>query len=192
MKGLFFFQAEEGDGSMKHIFRLPVITTVLSLELAAFASFLSCFSPLNEILFKGFNTYSLVFPYYLLWIKGKVDVQGMRMFNYSAIKEWKWDSELLGLVAAIYKETGKQELYLKQKHQALEPLIAIPIFIHDFLCIHPFNDGNGRMSRLLTTLTLYQNGFYADKHISLESKIAKNKDLYYQALRQFQHGWHEG
>ena len=121
MKGLFFFQAEEGDGSVKHIFRLPVITTVLSLELAAFASFLSCFSPLNEILFKGFNPYSLVFPYYLLLIKGKVDVQGMRMFNYSAIKEWKWDSELLGLVAAIYKEAGKQELYLKQKPQALEP-----------------------------------------------------------------------
>ena len=42
----------------------------------------------------------------------------------------------------------------------LEPLIAIPIFIHDFLCIHPFNDGNGRMSRLLTTLLLYRSGFY--------------------------------
>ena len=42
----------------------------------------------------------------------------------------------------------------------LEPLIAIPIFIHDFLCIHPFNDGNGRMSRLLTTLLLYSSEFY--------------------------------
>ena len=45
----------------------------------------------------------------------------MGTFNYSAMKEWKWDSELLGLVAAIYKEAGKQELYLKQKPQALEP-----------------------------------------------------------------------
>ena len=74
----------------------------------------------------------------------------------------------------------------------LEPLIAIPVFIHDFLCIHPFNDGNGRMSRLLTTLLLYRNGFYVGKYISLEAKIAKNKDLYYDALAQAQTGWHEG
>ena len=253
----------------------------------------------------------------------------MRIFNYSKINEQKWDSELLGLIAAIYKEAGKQEMYLKQRpeeleklveiakvqstessnaiegivttntrirqlvedkttpknrdeqeiagyrdvlniiHESfdaipitpnyilqlhkilyshmnnpaagrtksvqnyisatypdgstktlfapldpfetpsalesicnefnrvignneLEPLIAIPIFIHDFLCIHPFNDGNGRMSRLLTTLLLYRSGFYVGKYISLESKIAKNKDLYYDALGDSQHGWHEG
>ena len=74
----------------------------------------------------------------------------------------------------------------------LEPLIAILVFIHDFLCIHPFNDGNGRMSRLLTTLLLYRKGFYVGKYISLEAKIAKNKDLYYNALAQSQTGWHEG
>ena len=74
----------------------------------------------------------------------------------------------------------------------IEPLIAIPVFIHDFLCIHPFNDGNGRMSRLLTTLLLYRNGFYVGKYISLEAKIAKNKDLYYNALGRSQDGWHEG
>jgi Fic family protein len=74
----------------------------------------------------------------------------------------------------------------------LEPLIAICVFIHDFLCIHPFNDGNGRMSRLLTTLLLYRNGFYVGKYISLEAKIAKNKDLYYDALAASQDGWHEG
>ena len=73
----------------------------------------------------------------------------------------------------------------------VEPLIAIPVFIHDFLCIHPFNDGNGRMSRLLTTLLLYRNGFYVGKYISLEAKIARNKDLYYDALSQAQIGWHE-
>ncbi len=253
----------------------------------------------------------------------------MRDFNYKAISERSWDSELLGLVAAIYKEAGKQELYLKQRpeeleklveiakvqstessnaiegirttntrirqlvaekttpknrdekeiagyrdvlnliHESfdvipitrnyilqlhkilysqannpiagqtknvqnhisathpdghtevlftplapyetpealdricdeydrvignleLEPLIAIPVFIHDFLCIHPFNDGNGRMSRLLTTLLLYQNKFYVGKYISLEAKIAKNKDLYYDALSASQDGWHEG
>lgn len=74
----------------------------------------------------------------------------------------------------------------------LEPLIAIPVFIHDFLCIHPFNDGNGRMSRLLTTLLLYRNGFFVGKYISLEAKIAKNRDLYYNALAESQTGWHEG
>lgn len=253
----------------------------------------------------------------------------MRMFNYSVIKNQKWDSETLSLIAAIYKEAGKQEMYLKQRPEELEklvgiakvqsteasnaiegivttstrikqlveekttpknrdeqeiagyrdvlniihesfdaipitqnyilqlhkilyshmnnpmagrtksvqnyisatypdghvetlftplapydtpealnriceeynrvignmevePLIAIPIFIHDFLCIHPFNDGNGRMSRLLTTLLLYRNGFYVGKYISLEAKIAKNKDLYYDALGQAQIGWHEG
>ena len=253
----------------------------------------------------------------------------MRAFNYSKYREQKWDSEVLGLVAAIYKEAGKQELYLKQRpeeleklveiakiqstessnaiegivttdtrirqlvaekttprnrseqeiagyrdvlsviHESfdaipitrnfilqlhkilyshtnnpmagqtknvqnyisatwpdghveilftplspfetppaldqicaeydrvignleLEPLIAIPVFIHDFLCIHPFNDGNGRMSRLLTTLLLYRSGFYVGKYISLEAKIAKNKDLYYEALGASQHGWHEG
>lgn len=229
----------------------------------------------------------------------------MRIFNYSAIHEQKWDSEILGLIAAIYKEAGKQELYLKQRpeeleklveiakiqsteasnaiegiittntrirqlveekttpknrneqeiagyrdvlsiihenfdaipltqnyilqlhkimyshteiiftplapfetpealdriceeynrvigNMELEPLIAIPVFIHDFLCIHPFNDGNGRMSRLLTTLLLYRSGFYVGKYISLEAKIAKNKDLYYETLGRAQHGWHEG
>lgn len=253
----------------------------------------------------------------------------MRDFNYTTIRQQKWDSEVLSLIAAIYKEAGKQELYLKQRpgeleklveiakiqsteasnaiegirttttrirqlvaekttpknrseeeiagyrdalniihenfdaipitrnyilqlhkilynqtsnpmagqaknvqnyisatysgghtetlftplapyetpealdricneynrvigNMELEPLIAIPVFIHDFLCIHPFNDGNGRMSRLLTTLLLYRSGFYVGKYISLEAKIAKNKDLYYDALYAAQQGWHEG
>lgn len=74
----------------------------------------------------------------------------------------------------------------------VDPLILIPIFIHDFLCIHPFLDGNGRMSRLLTTLLLYRCGFYVGRYISLEAKIARYKDLYYDALRDSQDGWHEG
>ena len=56
----------------------------------------------------------------------------------------------------------------------------------------PSCDGNGRMRRLLTTLLLYRNGFYVGKYISLEAKIAKTKDLYYDALGQAQIGWHEG
>ena len=73
----------------------------------------------------------------------------------------------------------------------VDSLILIPVFIHDFLCIHPFIDGNGRMSRLLTTLLLYRSGHYVGKYISLEAKIAKNKDLYYDALRDSQIKWHE-
>lgn len=74
----------------------------------------------------------------------------------------------------------------------VDPLILIPIFIHDFLCIHPFNDGNGRMSRLLTTLLLYRSGYYVGKYISLELKISKLKDLYYDALYDSQINWHDG
>ena len=73
----------------------------------------------------------------------------------------------------------------------VDPLILIPIFIHDFLCIHPFNDGNGRMSRLLTTLLLYRAGYFVGKYISLELKISMLKDLYYDSLYDSQIGWHE-
>lgn len=75
--------------------------------------------------------------------------------------------------------------------QEIDALILIPVFIHDFLCIHPFNDGNGRMSRLLTALLLYRTGYVIGKYISLESKIAKNKNLYYDALEACQRGWYE-
>lgn len=78
------------------------------------------------------------------------------------------------------------------EYSEVDPLILIPVFIHDFLCVHPFLDGNGRMSRLLTTLLLYRCGFYVGKYISLEAKIAKYKDLYYDALQTSQTGWHEG
>ena len=78
------------------------------------------------------------------------------------------------------------------EEEKIDPLILIPIFVHDFLCIHPFRDGNGRMSRLLTTLLLYRSGYFVGKYISLEAKIAKIKDLYYDALSESQNGWHEG
>ncbi|MBF1072392.1 MAG: Fic family protein, partial [Solobacterium sp.] len=74
----------------------------------------------------------------------------------------------------------------------VEPIIMIPIFIHDFLCIHPFNDGNGRLSRLLTTLLLYKNGFYVGRYISLESLIARDKATYYEALNKSGVNWHDG
>lgn len=85
-----------------------------------------------------------------------------------------------------------KEFNLAVSKNYCDPLLLIPIFIHDFLCIHPFNDGNGRMSRLLTTLLLYKCGFNIGKYISLESKIANNKDNYYKSLRKSQVMWHEG
>ena len=105
--------------------------------------------------------------------------------------------EILFTPPAPYETPGALDRICEEYNRVignmeLEPLIAIPVFIHDFLCIHPFNDGNGRMSRLLTTLLLYRNGYYVGKYISLEAKIAKNKDLYYEALRASQIGWHEG
>ena len=74
----------------------------------------------------------------------------------------------------------------------IDPLVLIPIFINDFLCIHPFNDGNGRMSRLLTTLLLYRCGYVVGRYISIESKIEKTKLTYYDVLEQSGIGWHEG
>jgi len=74
----------------------------------------------------------------------------------------------------------------------IDPLLVIPVFIHDFLCIHPFSDGNGRMSRLLTTLLLYKSGFVVGKYISLERKISDTKDDYYDALGESSKGWREG
>lgn len=76
--------------------------------------------------------------------------------------------------------------------EEVDPLVLIPIFIHDFLCIHPFNDGNGRMSRLLTTLLLYRAGYVVGRYVSIEKKIADTKSLYYDALNLSQEGWHEG
>ncbi len=73
----------------------------------------------------------------------------------------------------------------------VDPLVVIPVFIHDFLCIHPFNDGNGRMSRLLTTLLLYKSGYAVGKYISMEKKIQISKDDYYDALRQSSERWME-
>ena len=73
----------------------------------------------------------------------------------------------------------------------IDPLIVIPTFIHDFLCIHPFNDGNGRMSRLLATLLLYRSGYVIGKYISLEKKIQMTKSDYYNALQQSSTYWME-
>lgn len=77
-------------------------------------------------------------------------------------------------------------------NELVDELILIPCFILDFLCIHPFNDGNGRMSRLLTLLLLYRSGYFVGQYISIEKAIADTKEAYYDSLRRADIGWHEG
>ena len=74
----------------------------------------------------------------------------------------------------------------------IDPLILIPCFILDFLCVHPFNDGNGRMSRLLTLLLLYRSGYLVGQYISIEKSIADTKETYYRVLAQSDQNWHIG
>lgn len=74
----------------------------------------------------------------------------------------------------------------------MDKLVLIPMFILDFLCIHPFNDGNGRMSRLLTLLLFYKAGYIVGKYVSMEMLIEKTKETYYEVLQESSIGWHEG
>ena len=76
--------------------------------------------------------------------------------------------------------------------ELVDELILIPCFLLDFLCIHPFNDGNGRMSRLLTLLLLYRSGYMVGQYISIEKAIADTKEAYYDALQRADQGWNEG
>jgi Fic family protein len=78
------------------------------------------------------------------------------------------------------------------KEETLHPLIALALFNLDFLCIHPFRDGNGRVSRLLLLRQCYDLGYDVGRYISLERVIEQNKDRYYETLEQCSQGWHEG
>ena len=73
----------------------------------------------------------------------------------------------------------------------IDPLLIIPTYVFDFLCIHPFTDGNGRMARLLTLLLLYQTGFEVGRYISLEHLVEKQREGYYDALYNSSQGWHQ-
>ena len=117
--------------------------------------------------------------------------------NYISATDEKGNNFTLFTPLAPYETPEAIEKICNEFNMAIEKsevdaLILIPVFIHDFLCIHPFIDGNGRMSRLLTTLLLYRCRYSIGKYISLEAKIAKTKDLYYNALEISQNGWHEG
>ena len=84
-----------------------------------------------------------------------------------------------------------REFWKAWEADLIDKLLLIPMFILDFLCIHPFNDGNGRMSRLLTLLLFYKAGYIVGKYISMEMLIEKTKETYYEALQASSTGWHE-
>ena len=98
-------------------------------------------------------------------------------------------------VAAFQTKEAMEQL-CKQFQEAwelnyIDKLLLIPMFILDFLCIHPFNDGNGRMSRLLALLLYYRAGYLVGKYISFEMLIEKTKETYYEALQESSFNWHE-
>ena len=116
--------------------------------------------------------------------------------NY--INETKSDGTVITMFTPVapYDTPGAVENLCNVYEQAvanekIDSLLLIPVFICDFLCVHPFNDGNGRMSRLLTLLLLYKNGYSVGKYISIEKQIEKTKDHYYDALKEADAGWHE-
>lgn len=98
-------------------------------------------------------------------------------------------------VSANETKTAMEQLFLAFMEAVsdtnINALLLIPCVILDFLCIHPFKDGNGRMSRLLSLLLLYKNGFDVGKYISFEEQINKNKDWYYQVLKESSENWHD-
>ncbi|CAM0117795.1 Fic family protein [Rhabdochlamydiaceae symbiont of Dictyostelium giganteum] len=85
-----------------------------------------------------------------------------------------------------------QRYQLAIQERCMEPLIVIPAVILDFLCIHPFRDGNGRVARLLTLLLLYHTDYQVGKYISLERIFEESKESYYETLEKSSHGWHQG
>ena len=110
------------------------------------------------------------------------DASGNEFIRFQPVPAYLTADAMDRLCAAFIESIDKRE------HDAL---LLIPMFILDFLCIHPFNDGNGRMSRLLTLLLLYRAGYIVGKYISVEKLIENSKDTYYEALQDSSVAWHD-
>ncbi len=108
---------------------------------------------------------------------------GTKRVRFQPVPAWETAEAIDTICDAFQKALDDTEM---------DPLLLIPMFILDFLCIHPFNDGNGRMSRLLTLLLLYRSGYFVGKYISIERLIADSKETYYEALQDSSMQWHEG
>lgn len=107
---------------------------------------------------------------------------GTKTVRFEPVPAWETPDSIKALCDAFEIALSDSEM---------DPLVLIPMFVLDFLCIHPFNDGNGRMSRLLTLLLLYRAGYRIGKYISIEKIIADSKETYYEALQESSFGWHE-
>lgn len=113
----------------------------------------------------------------------ETDTQGNKSIRFQPLPAWETPEAVDSLCRAYEEAVGKGDM---------DPLLLIPMFILDFLCIHPFNDGNVRMSRLLTLLLLYRAGYIVGKYISIEKLIEESKETYYETFQQSSQGWHEG
>ena len=108
---------------------------------------------------------------------------GQRIVRFEPVPAWETPEAVTALCNAFEEAMRDTEL---------DPLLLIPMFILDFLCIHPFNDGNGRMSRLLTLLLLYRSGYIVGKYIRIENLSSDTKETYYEAFQARSYDWHEG
>lgn len=110
------------------------------------------------------------------------DLAGNKFVRFKPMPAWATPEAIEELYKAFDDALATEQI---------DPLVLIPMFVLDFLCIHPFNDGNGRMSRLLTLLLLYRAGYIVGKYISIEKLIENTKELYYDCLQQSSVNWHE-
>ena len=108
------------------------------------------------------------------------DDKGNKKIRFRPVPAWETAESIDALCEAFRDAKGE-----------VDPLILNAMFILDFLCIHPFNDGNGRMSRLLTLLLLYQSDYIVGKYISIEKIIEESKETYYEVLQDSSLNWHE-
>lgn len=110
------------------------------------------------------------------------DAEGNKSVRFRPMPAWE-TPEAIEKLCQSYDEALNSE--------NIDALIIIPMFVLDFLCVHPFNDGNGRISRLLTLLLLYRSGYIVGKYISIEKLIEQTKEIYYESLQLSSAGWHE-
>ena len=115
-------------------------------------------------------------------IIAEVGRNGEKSIRFKPVPAWQ-TAESINDLCSAFNEIIESE--------NVDPLLLIPMFILDFLCIHPFDDGNGRMSRLLMLLLLYRSGYIVGKYISLEKIIENSKESYYEVLKESSYGWHE-
>lgn len=115
-------------------------------------------------------------------IIAETDREGKEHIRFKPVPAFQTPEAIEDLCQAFNEALDKSEY---------DALLLIPMFVLDFLSIHPFNDGNGRMSRLLTLLLLYRCGYIVGKYISIEMFIEKSKETYYEALKTSSIGWHE-